>query len=518
MIGFRKQRQSTTRPGSHNYAPKGKTAVVVGGGLGGVAAATVLAERGVSVTVVEKEHFLGGRAGAWTETLKDGTTFEMERGFHGFFRQYYNVRELIRRVDPTLSCLVKLEDYPLLGPGGHEESFSNLPKMAPFNVVELVRRTDTLGVVDLAKVGALPALAMLAYDTERTFEKYDRMTAREYLDSLKFPKEARQMLFDVFSHSFFNPEDDYSAAELLMNFHFYFMGNPEGLVFDVMNRPFSHAFFRPMEAYLARRGVSFRMGEAASHVVVEGDEATGVVLESGETIEADMVVLSVTVPALKAITEKTVIASGKKLIEGADELQVTWPFAVWRLWVDKPCRDDRAPFAGTAGLGILDNISLYHLFEDESRDWVAENGGAVIELHAYAVPPTMSEDEIKADLLEQLHAAYPETVGMTILEDRYLHRRDCPSFEPGNWSHRPPVETSIANVKLAGDFVKTSFPSALMERAVATGFIAANQLLAPFDVVEEPIYSVPTKGLLARRSLRAPWRKRAVDGASPPPL
>ena len=37
-----------------------------------------------------------------------------------------------------------------------------------------------------------------------------------------------------------------SAAELLMMFHFYFVGNPEGLRFDLCRRSFSRAFFRPL--------------------------------------------------------------------------------------------------------------------------------------------------------------------------------------------------------------------------------------------------------------------------------
>ena len=78
------------------------SAIVVGGGLAGLAAAVVLAERGVQVTVLERERYLGGRAGAWTDQLQDGTVFEMERGFHAFFRQYYNLRQLLRRVDPEL--------------------------------------------------------------------------------------------------------------------------------------------------------------------------------------------------------------------------------------------------------------------------------------------------------------------------------------------------------------------------------------------------------------------------------
>ena len=49
--------------------------------------------------------------------------------------------------------------------------------------------------------------------------------------------EARQMLFSVFAHSFFNPEERMSAADLVAMFHFYFLGNPEGLVFDVQTEP-----------------------------------------------------------------------------------------------------------------------------------------------------------------------------------------------------------------------------------------------------------------------------------------
>ena len=44
--------------------------------------------------------YLGGRVGGWTETLPDGTAVAMNRGFHAFFRQYYNLRNLLRRVDP----------------------------------------------------------------------------------------------------------------------------------------------------------------------------------------------------------------------------------------------------------------------------------------------------------------------------------------------------------------------------------------------------------------------------------
>ena len=101
--------------------------VVVGGGIAGLAAATVLAERGVRVTVLEASDRLGGRVAAWP--LPGDRT--MSRGFHAFFRQYYNLRALLRRADPGLARLRPVADYPLQRPDGVRDSFAHLPAPRP---------------------------------------------------------------------------------------------------------------------------------------------------------------------------------------------------------------------------------------------------------------------------------------------------------------------------------------------------------------------------------------------------
>lgn len=469
---------------------------IIGGGIAGLAAATVLCERGARVTLVERERFLGGRAGAWTERLATGEAFEMERGFHAFFRQYHNLRRLLRRVDPGLASLCATTDYPILAPGGLVQSFSDLPRRAPWNVLALALRTPHLRARDLAGVNGRAALGMLGFDLERTYARHDGTSARAYLDALRFPEGARRMLFDVFSHSFFNPEEDMSAAELLMMFHYYFLGNEEGLLFDVAGQPFSRAFWGPLGRYLEARGAELRLGESAERITQGAGARFCVELDEG-SIEADAVVLAVTVPGLRRLVADSPALHHGGLRAAVETLSVTHPFAVWRLWLDRPTASDRAPFVGTVGLPLIDNISLYHLFEDESRDWAVRHGGAVVELHAYAIPPSIPSTEVKAALLAGLHQLYPETRAARVVDERFLLRDDCPAFPPGSHAARPGVVTPIAGVAICGDYVRLPLPSALMERAATSGMMAANHLLAPFGIAPEPIASAPARGLLA---------------------
>jgi isorenieratene synthase len=474
--------------------------VVVGGGLAGLAAATVLAERGAKVTLLEKDSYLGGRAGAWSDRLQDGTLFQMERGFHAFFRQYYNLRQLLRRVDPALGFLAPTTDYPILTPTGNE-SFAGLSYTPLRNVATLTWRTETLGLRDLMKVNVPAAMEMLRFDRGHTYGQFDQQTAGAYLDSLRFPPLARQRLLHVFAHSCFNPQADMSAAELLQMMHFYFTANYDGLVFDVANRPFSHCIFDPLASLLDRRGVSLRTGVSARSLV-RTDESW-VVDTDRESLTADAVVLATDVSAVKAIVAASPTLDDAVWRSAIDTLRVTNAFAVWRLWLDRPVAAGRAQFAGTAGVGPLDNISVFELLEDESRDWAARTGGSVVELHAYALPAGATDtDALKRELLAGLHTLYPETAGAQIVEERFLIRQDCPAFAPGSYALRPESATPWRALALAGDFVKLPFPTALMERAAAAGFLAASTLLDAWNVSPEPLWSVALRGPAA-------WKKPA---------
>jgi isorenieratene synthase len=307
-------------------------------------------------------------------------------------------------------------------------------------------------------------------------------------------------------------------------FHFYFTGNPRGLVFDVAREPFGTSIFGPLRRHLEKLGARIVTGATVHHV--EGTEgAWSVVAEQVEPgssarplrVAGENVVLALAVPALRDVVSASPCLAA--IAPGVSSLDVTAPFVVLRLWLDRPCLSSRAPFAATAGYGILDNISLFDRFEGESRAWATRTGGSVVELHAYAIEPARSEDEVRSELLAQLHRVYPETRSARIVEERLLVRRDCPAFRPGSHARRPTVRTELHSMQLAGDFVRLDFPSALMERAVTSGFLAANLRLEQRGLPPVPVASASGRGLLAglARWLDGRVRKKARAGHADPP-
>ena len=129
-----------------------------------------------------------------------------------------------------------------------------------------------------------------------------------------------------------------------------------------------------MQDRLAGLGVDIRTGCAVSRVARNGARRWSVALD-GETREADLVVLALDVPGLQAVVAASPDLGDPSFRRSVEGLAVTHPFAVWRLWLDRRGKPGRLPFVGTTGVGSLDNISLYHLFEDESRSWAERTGG-----------------------------------------------------------------------------------------------------------------------------------------------
>jgi isorenieratene synthase len=479
--------------------------VVVGAGIAGLAAAAGLSERGVSVDVVEARDYLGGRVGGWPDTLVDGSASAMNRGFHAFFRQYYNLRTLLRRADPHLSALTAVDDYPLIDAVGRTDTFRGLPHTPPLNALAFALRSPTFRLRDLVRLDAKAAAPLATVSVPHTYGELDDTDAGTFLRDINFPDAARHLAFEVFARSFFARPEKLSAAELVTMFHIYFLGSSEGLLFDVANANFDVALWNPLQKYLESRGVRFHSGLAVEGLTAASDMRVS--CGTGAEFTADAVVLATDVAGLRRIVAGSPGLGDEDWRHRVADMHTAPPFVVLRLWLDRPVRADRAPFMCTGGRPPLDNISVLERYEREAAQRAARTGGSVVELHAYSV--TDPDAVVRDELVARMHELYPETVGASILDERLLRHEDCPRFAPGDFAKRPGVLTPEPRVVLAGDGIRIDLPVALMERAATTGWVAANHLLGHFGLAGHAVHTVPNHG---RSAL---LRRLAARGGNP---
>jgi carotenoid phi-ring synthase / carotenoid chi-ring synthase len=453
----------------------------------------VLAERGVAVTLLEAAPTIGGRLGAWPHTLPDGTAQVVEHGFHAFFRHYYTWRAVLRRVDPELRFLRPVDGYPILSRTWPPEDLTGLPAAPPLNLLVLFARSPSLRAADLLGSDQALAAQLLAYDRDATTAAFDAVPAAEFLRSLRLSDRAQAMLFEAFARSFFARPGALSAGELIAMFHYYFLGNPEGIGFDAPLTDYLTAIWDPLTAYLGEHGADVRTGTAARRLVRRGPE--WLVETDGPPAAAPHLVLALDPGGLRSLVAASPDVDGP-LRRTAAACAIAPPFAVTRLWLDRDVAPGRATFNAVSREATLDSVTVYSRLERPSAEWAARTGGSVVELHSYACAapdaPTAT-----SRMRAELAALWPETAEAAVLHVQERHEATAPTFPPGSAGTRPTVTGGAPGVRVSGDFVDTPFVCGLMERAAVTGVLAANDVLAAAGAGPEEIRGTPQRGPLA---------------------
>lgn len=467
-----------------------KRVAVIGGGIAGISAACNLSERGFEVHLYEKEHFLGGKVGSW-QFESNGETLRTEHGFHGFFRQYLNLRNFLKKIGAH-KHLIPIDDYTILFDKNKKQGFKGLDNTPLLNVLDLRK----FGIVNwrtfLNPLG-IPFINLLRFDFKSTFKNFDAESFASFANRTRMNNKMR-LVFNSFSRAFFAEPEDMSMAELIKSFHFYFLSNEDGLLYDVLDSDFQNSFIAYCEDFLKNYNAKIRYSTP-----VTGLEKTNTgFLINGESF--DYCVLCTDVKHTKRLIAQ---AKGFEVYPATTSkltsLKQSGRYAVLRLWTNRFEADQTLPFfIFTDRLKCLDSVTLYHKMEKESAQWSKEHNGGIFELHSYSVPKDLVTDgEVKAHLLKEFYHYFPELQGMKFMHEYFQHRDDFPGFHTNQYADRPEVKTDVPGLYLAGDWVKMNNCGMLMEAAYTSGSIAANYIMQSEGLRENMLESVPLKGILA---------------------
>jgi carotenoid phi-ring synthase / carotenoid chi-ring synthase len=467
---------------------------VVGGGIAGLTSALVLGERGFSVTLFEKERELGGKLRSWPLTLKDGTSLYVSHGFHAFFRQYHNLRELLARIGAS-RFLVPVEDYLILRRGTSPVSFAGVDATPLLNLVDLVFSGAVKVGPLLGKPESRRLLELFRYDPVQTPADLDDVPFSRFAAEAGLPDDLRD-LFATFARAFFAEPERISTAEMIKGFHLYFLGNDLGLLFDTLSDDFARSFAAPMEQALAGVGVEVRRGSAVGPLAREH----GGLCVEGERFAHLVVAAEARASRALLLASPLVQAEDPALAARLLSLPLGGRYAVLRLFLDRRSRvaEGMPVFVFTDRARTLDSITFVERIDVDAAAWCARSGGSVVELHSYALPAEVrGEAEVRGRLVEEMGHFLPDLTGAEVLDDVLQVRDDFAAFAPGIAAVRPGPLTGVEGLRLAGDWVQLPAPAMLMEGACMAGLLAANDVLREQGLEEEPVYSVPLRGLLA---------------------
>ena len=312
FVATHQPKRHTLPPGSPDDAArpervtKPRHVVVVGGGLAGLSAATELSARGFEVTLVEQAAHLGGKLGGWQVNV-NGETFPMEHGFHGFFAQYYNLYELLQAAG-AVENLAPPPDYPVVFPDRPEERFSTMTKIFPLNLLSVVRQSKTLRLADFAKDGP-GTYELMRWAGEKTYERLDDVDFRTFIEHGGINRAMRENIIEPFGKTTLNRTPRLSAAEGIRFFHFFFIGNPEGLWYRYTKRDALTDVITPLARRMAALGTKIRTGTGVRRLRVSDGKITGVELE-GNRAEGD--------GAQARVATSSIATSGWTPISGPD--------------------------------------------------------------------------------------------------------------------------------------------------------------------------------------------------------
>jgi isorenieratene synthase len=468
-----------------------KSVAVIGGGIAGMSAAANLAERGFAVTIFEKDKFLCGKMGSWTFESK-GETLQVEHGFHAFFRQYHNLRNFMKEKLDNFKYLIPIDDYVVLFEDKTRQGFKALDPTPGLNVLDM-RRFGVFNYLTFINPFSIPFLSLLKFDLVKTYKKYDKESFKSYARRTLMPKRM-QLMFNTFARAFFSEPHKMSMAELIKGFHFYFLSNEDGLLYDVLNDDFYETFEKPWRSFLEKHGVHIQLNSAVQHINKKPDGY----LIAGQ--EFDYCVLATDVKHIQPLVANSPsLQQYSGFNKKIEQLGNSDRYAVYRIWTDRFENENDLPFfIFTDRLLCLDSITLYHKMEKQSAQWSDKNQGGIFELHCYALPAELdTEEKIKAQLLKELYHFMPELAGINIVHSYFQHKQDFAAFHVGLHQNRPTVTTEIPNLYLAGDWVKMDNCTMLMEAAYTSGALAANEIFKKEGLKENLLVSVPAKGLLA---------------------
>lgn len=445
------------------------TAVVMGGGLAGIAAAVRLAEAGLAVTLLETRQRLGGRATSFNDPA---TGEDLDNCQHVLLGCCTNLIDLYRRlgVGDRIDWAHRLHFFDKRG--RHDVlQCDELP--APLHLTAAMWRMNLLRLPDKLAISAAFAAMMRMRPADRA--RLDQISFGQWLRDHGQPQSAIDRFWDVIITSAMNLRVDRASARYAIQvFEEGFLMHRKAYVMGTSAVPLVDLYDRAVEA-IERRGGEVRLSCSVERICADPEtgRVTGVTTKDGDTLAADAYVAALPFDRLDKVIDPALRDADARL-RSLDRFTVS-PILGIHLWFAPAATDlphmifVDSPLQWLFNKGTADGdgeAQHVHCVISAADEWVGESAEAIID---------MTIRELGAYLPAVASGRSKLVRGKVIKEKRATF-----AAAPGVDAIRPAASGAVDNLYLAGDWCRTGWP-ATMEGAVRSGYLAAA------DVTGQPL-------------------------------
>ncbi|HEV2342001.1 MAG TPA: hydroxysqualene dehydroxylase HpnE [Candidatus Acidoferrales bacterium] len=442
-----------------------ETVNVIGGGLAGLSAALALAESGIRVRLFEKRPYFGGRATSYA--LPDGS--HIDNCQHVTLGCCTNLADFYRRVRAES----KIRHYDRLffaDRAGRVSSIYSSFLPPPFHMTFSFLRFRALAYRD--KQAIARGLLLIARSCGRPADA-GGATMLDWLRRNGQTEEAITRFWRVVLVSALDEELDRTDARYGIDvFWKAFLASRRGYILGIPSVPLGD-LYAGCRIAIEREGGEVRSRAAVRGIRVADGRFHSLQLDDGAEVRADACICAVPHDSFLGLLPPEILQRDASLAN-INRLR-TSPITGVHLWFDRTVLDK--PF-----LTLLDhtvqwifNKSLLYAPTGAPENSAGQYLQLVISASYDLIP--RSRQEIIDLCIKELHEVLPPAREAKLQKATVVKEVNATfSPEPGSDAFRPPQQTAIPGLFLAGDWTRTGWP-ATMEGAVRSGYLAAEALL-----------------------------------------
>ena len=430
-------------------------AIVVGGGIAGLAATVALAGAGAKVTLLERRPYIGGRAYSYEHPAIEETIDSQ----HVVVGCCTNILDLAQQAGMA-DTIRWYDELTFLEPGGRRSLLrpGNLP--APAHQAISFLRAPMLNLQDKARIAAGLVRFLRGYPAD------DSESFAAWLSRTGQTERAIRHFWEPVVIGALNDNLERCSVKYAGKvFHESFLRSPEAGRLGIPAAPLSQ-FFAPVAELARKKGATIKLKAGVERIEQIADKRW-LVQANDENYTAPSVVL-----ATDFRQTRNLLASLQEPLpnEGFEKF-IPAPITTIHLWYDRDV-------TGLDHAVLLDTRIQWMFAKSRIRRWPAERGG-YLELVISASWPElkMSREQILSSALQEIEMFFPAVKQAKLLKSGVLKEaRATFSVVPGLDAFRPNQATQWPGLYLAGDWTATEWPST-MEGAVRSGRLAAGALM-----------------------------------------